>query len=65
MQIQPKASLRRSSESRRARQAALTSDDTFKGGAPGTRSGRLLKRPWLAGVGHLWDDARKRPSDQP
>jgi hypothetical protein len=64
MQIQPKASLRLSSESRRARQAALTSDDTFKGGAPGARSGRLPRRPWLAGVAHLWDEARKREADQ-
>ena len=64
MQIQPKASLRQSRESRRARQAALIADDTFKGGARvSPSSAGLLRNPWHSGIGQLWGRARKRDSE--
>ena len=64
MQIQPKTSLRQSSASRRAKQAAMIADDTFRGGArPNGYSTGLLRSPWHSGIGQLWDAARKRDNE--
>ena len=65
MQIQPQQSIKRR-ESKRARQAARDSDDVFKGGA-GVRVGAgRLKSPWHAGIGRLWEAARRKetPTDE-
>lgn len=61
MQTQPRPlSSSRAIEERRARQAAQTTDDTFKGGGRALRRGGMKPRsPWLAGAGHLWEAAAR------
>jgi len=66
MQTQPGSSSPKNGDSRRARQAALISDDTYKGGARiNLRRGAMPRRPWHSGPGHLWEGGRKHENDPP
>lgn len=65
MQSQPPSHPSSGHDGRRARQAARTADDVFRGGVRGGPPPRpLLRRPWQPATDRLWSRERERPEDR-